>query len=131
MSTTTAVRRPVKKPAATPTRAAKKPKLRVVDKKAMRRRRRQRTLLSFAAAVVTVALFGVALMYGQLVEGQQNIDELRAEIAQADADRARLEREVAVASTPEVIVERAFQLGMVRALNPQYLVAVRPVGEGQ
>ena len=80
---------------------------------------------------MTVALFGVALMYGQLVEGQQNIDELRAEIAQADADRARLEREVAVASTPEVIVERAFQLGMVRALNPQYLVAVRPVGEGQ
>lgn len=131
MSTTTAVRRPVKKPAAAPSKPAKKPKLRVVDKKAVRRRRRQRTLLSFAAAVVTVALFGVALMYGQLVEGQQNIDELRAEIAQADADRARLEREVAVASTPEAIVERAFQLGMVRALDPQYLVAVRPVGDGQ
>lgn len=133
MSTTTAVRRPTKKPAAAPaaSKPAKKTKLRIVDKKALRRRRRQRTLLTFAAAVVTVALFGVALMYGQLVEGQQNIDELRSEIAQADADRARLQREVAVASTPESIVERAFQLGMVRALDPQYLVAVRPAGDGQ
>lgn len=133
MSTATAVRRPTKKPAAAPaaSKPAKKTKLRIVDKKALRRRRRQRTLLTFAAAVVTVALFGVALMYGQLVEGQQNIDELRSEIAQADADRARLQREVAVASTPESIVERAFQLGMVRALDPQYLVAVRPAGDGQ
>lgn len=133
MSTTTAVRRPVKKPASTPAanNSEKKAKLRVVDKKAVRRRRRQRTLLTFAAALVTVALFGVALMYGQLVEGQQNIDELRAEIAQAEAERARLQREVAVASTPEAIVDRAFQLGMVRALDPQYLVAVRPTGDGQ
>lgn len=133
MSATTAVRRPVKKADTPATRQAKKskPKLRVVDKKAIRRRRRQRTLLSLSAALVTVALFGVALMYGQLVEGQQNIDELRAEIAQGNADRARLEREVAVASTPEAIVQRAFELGMVRALNPQYLVAVRPVGAGQ
>jgi len=136
MSATTAVRRPTKKvvtPAARATKAAKatKPRLRVVDNKAIRRRRRQRTLLSFAAAVVTVALFGVALMYGQLVEGQQNIDQLRAEIAKGHADRARLEREVAVASTPEAIVQRAFELGMVRALNPQYLVAVRPVGPDQ
>ena len=132
MSTSTAVRRTAKKadPAPRPAKKAK-PKLRVVDKKAIRRRRRQRTLLSFAAALVTVALFGVALMYGQLVEGQQQIDELRADIAQGNADRARLEREVAIASTPEVIVERAFELGMVRALNPQYLVAVRPVGVGQ
>jgi len=111
--------------------AAKKPKLRVVDKAALRRRRRQRTLLGFLAVVVTTALFGVAILYGQLVEGQQNIDQLRAEIAQAEADRARLEREVAVASTPEAIVQRAFQIGMVRAEDPQYLVAVRPVGQGE
>ncbi len=127
----TAVRPTVKKRDTPASRPVKKPKLRVVDKKIVRRRRRQRTLLSFAATVVTVALFGVALMYGQLVEGQQNIDELRSEITQAKADRARLEREVAIASTPEVIVERAFRLGMVRALDPKYLVAVRPAGDGQ
>ena len=92
--------------------SGKKPKLRVVDKVALRRRRRQRTLLGILAVVVTSALFAVALLYGQLVEGQQNIDQLRAEIAQAEADRARLEREVAVASTPEAIVQRAFQMGM-------------------
>lgn len=131
MSASTAVRRPAKKQDAAPSRSAKKAKLKVVDKKAMRRRRRQRTLITMTAAIVTVALFGVALMYGQLVEGQQDIDELRAEIAQADAERSRLEREVAVASTPEAIVERAFELGMVRALDPQYLVAIRTTGDGQ
>jgi len=133
MSATTAIRRPAKKAETPVARSAKKakPKLRVVDKKAIRRRRRQRTLLSLAATVVTVALFGVALMYGQLVEGQQDIDELRSEIAEADALRARLEREVAVASTPEAIVQRASELGMVRALDPKYLVAVRTVGAGQ
>lgn len=111
--------------------SSKKPKLRVVDKATLRRRRRQRTLLGFLAVIVTTALFAVALLYGQLVEGQQDIDQLRAEIAQAEADRARLEREVAVASTPEAIVQRAFQIGMVRAENPQYLVAVRPMGQGE
>ncbi len=129
--TVTAVRPPAKKRDTPVSRPVKKTKLRVVDKKVIRRRRRQRTLISLSGAVVTVALFGVALMYGQLVEGQQDVDELRAEIAQADADRARLEREVAIASTPEAIVQRALELGMVRALDPKYLVAVRPVGNGQ
>lgn len=109
----------------------KRPKLRVVDKAALRRRARQRTLMTLSAGLVTVALFAVALLYGQLVEGQQELDTMRAEIAQAEAERARLEREVAIASTPDAIVERAFQLGMVRAVDPQYLIAVRPVGTGQ
>ncbi len=111
--------------------ASKKPKLRVVDKAAMRRRTRQRTLLTFAATVVTTALFGVAFLYGQLVEGQQEVDTMRAEIAQAEAERARLERDVAVASTPDAIVQRAIALGMVRAVDPQYLIAVRPLEAGQ
>jgi len=109
----------------------KRAKLRVVDKVALRRRARQRTLLTMAAGLVTAALFGVALMYGQLVEGQQEIDNMRADIAQADAERARLEREVAVASTPDAIVQRAIELGMVRAIDPQYLVAVRSVEASQ
>lgn len=104
---------------------AQKTKLRVVDKAALRRRARQRTLLTLAAVLVTLSLFGVALLYGQLVEGQRELDTLRAEIAQAEAERARLEREVAVASTPDAIVQRAFELGMVRAVDPQYLSAVR------
>lgn len=107
----------------------KKAKLRVVDKAALRRRARQRTLLTLAAGLVTASLFGVALLYGQLVEGQQELDTMRSEIAQAEAERARLEREVAVASTPDAIVDRAFELGMVRAVDPQYLVAVRSVGD--
>jgi cell division protein FtsB len=105
----------------------KKAKLRVVDKAALRRRARQRTLVSLAAGLVTLSLFGVALLYGQLVEGQKELDTMRAEIAQAQAERARLEREVAVASTPDAIVQRAFELGMVRSVDPQYLTAVRSI----
>jgi cell division protein FtsL len=108
-------------------RPTKPAKLRVVDKAALRRRARQRTLVTLAAGLVTVSLFGVALLYGQLVEGQRELDTIRAEIAQAEAERARLEREVAVASTPDAIVERATALGMVRAVDPQYLIAVRTV----
>lgn len=105
----------------------KKAKLRVVDKAALRRRARQRTLVSLAAGLVTLSLFGVALLYGQLIEGQKELDTMRAEIAQAQAERARLEREVAVASTPDAIVQRAFELGMVRSVDPQYLTAVRSI----
>ena len=110
---------------------AKQPKLRVVDKAAQRRRARQRTLLTLAATFVMAALFGVALLYGQIVEGQKDIDTMRADIARAEADRAKLERQVAIASTPDAIVQRAFELGMVRAIDPQYLVAVRQVEADQ
>ena len=109
----------------------KPPKLRVVDKADLRRRRRRRTLLTLAAAFVTTALFAVALLYGQIVEGQQDLDTMRSDIAQAEADRAKLERQVAIASTPDAIVQRAFELGMVRAIDPQYLIAVRQVEADQ
>lgn len=131
MSTSTAARTTKKTApgAKSAAKSTKKANLRVVDKAALRRRRRSRSLLTAAAVIVTSALFAVALMYGQLVEGQQDIDELRTEIAEADAERARLEREVALASTPDAIVQRAIELGMVRAIDPKYLVAVRSAGE--
>ncbi len=127
----TAVRSQARTKSAPKKSAPKKPNLRVVDKAALRRRTRQRTLLTLAATVVTTALFGVAFLYGQLVEGQQEVDMMRAEIAQAEAERARLERDVAVASTPDAIVQRAHALGMVRSVDPQYLIAVRPLEAGQ
>ncbi len=110
---------------------SKPPKLRVIDKADLRRRTRRRTLLTLAAAFVATALFSVALLYGQIVEGQKDIDTMRAEIAQAEADRAKLERQVAIASTPDAIVQRAFDLGMVRAIDPHYLIAVREIEAGQ
>lgn len=107
----------------------KRAKLRVVDPAALRRRRWQRSLLVVLTALVTAVVFGVVLLYGQIVEGQRELDGLRGEIAEAEAERARLERAVAEASTPDAIVQRAFQLGMVRALEPEYLIAIRPAGE--
>ena len=116
------------KPATRRSRSAK-PKLRVVDQAAHRRRVRHRALVSLSVMAVAATLFAVALIYAQLVTGQQEIDDLRAEIAEAEAHRAGLERSVAVASTPDAIVARAVELGMVRAVDPQYLVAVRSIEE--
>lgn len=101
------------------------PKLRVVHADQVRRARRRRTIVSLSTVALVVTLFATAILYGQIVEGQRHIDELRAEIARAEADQARLERDIAVSSTPEAIVARAKELGMVRSVDPQYLVAVR------
>lgn len=117
-------RTPAAKPRATP----KKPKLRVVDGASLRRAARRRALVSLSVIGLVVTLFAVALLYAQLVKGQQAIDGLRTEIAEAEEERARLERDIAVVSTPDAILTRAAELGMVRAVDPQYLVAVRAAG---
>lgn len=131
MTTATAPRRrkeaaPTRQPGKTnrPTKETK-PDLRIVDRRALRRRRRRRALATLSAALVVIALFAVALLYAQLVQDQQRVDQLRAEIAETTDEKAQLERSVAIASTPDAIVQRAGTLGMVRAVDPQYLVAVR------
>lgn len=131
MTTATAPRRrkeaaPARRPGKTTrTTEATGPDLKIVDRRALRRRRRRRALATVSAFLVVVTLFAVALLYAQLVKDQQRIDQLRAEIAETTDEKAQLERAVAKASTPDVIVEKAGHLGMVRAVDPQYLVAVR------
>ncbi len=106
-----------------------KPKLRVLDRASMRRSARRRLFVSTSIVLIAATLFGVALLYARLVEGQQYVDQVRVDIAQAEADRARLERNIAIASTPDAIVQRAVEFGMVRAVNPEYLVAVRSTAD--
>jgi cell division protein FtsL len=107
-----------------------KPPLALVDERAVRSVRLRRTLLVTAAALFVLALFGVGLVQAQLVQRQQVLDQTRSEIAETQAERLRLSQEVVVASSPEEIVRRALASGMVRAEEPVYLVAVRPVVDG-
>lgn len=110
-------------PAGRKTEQAKRPALRIVDKQAMRRRAQRRVLLTLSAATVMSALFGVAVAYARLAENQQHLDQVRSDIHQAETDISRLERDIVEASSPHAVVERAGQLGMVRAENPVYLTA--------
>lgn len=103
------------------------PGLALVDRRSLRSARVRRTLFAATMSVVVVALFAVGLIHAQLVQRQHRLDELRAEIGDTQAERLRLSRQVVVASSPEEIVRRAHEIGMVRAEDPVYLVAVRPV----
>jgi cell division protein FtsB len=106
------------------------PGLARVDHRALRSARRRRRFLTVVTLTLVVALFGVGLAHAQLVQRQQQLDDLRAEIGETHAERLRLERAVVVASSPDEIVRRASEMGMVRALDPVYLVALRPVEGG-
>ncbi len=77
--------------------------------------------------VVLVGFFGVAFVHAELVAGQQDLDAARTEIAEAGARKATLSRAAEEASSPQAIVARAEQLGMVRAYQPVYLEASAPL----
>lgn len=106
-------------------RASLKARLRVVDPVAMRSRARRRLATFAVFGVVIVAMFAVAFVHAQLVRRQGELDDMREQVAQAEAEQARLTRDVVIASAPDSIVNRAMALGMVRAAEPVYLVAVR------
>jgi uncharacterized protein HemX len=128
--TPAAARRPAPAPAAPTPTPARRPPLAVVDERSLRSVRRRRAAVVAVVGILVLALFGVGLVHAQLVQRQQHLDQLRAEIAETQAHRLRLYRDVVVASSPDEVVRRATEMGMVRAEDPVYLVAVRPVGAG-
>ncbi|MGI9616835.1 MAG: hypothetical protein ACR2QO_28225 [Acidimicrobiales bacterium] len=105
---------------------ALRPQLRVVDQAAIRRRARRRNAAVVLFMVLLSGLFIVAFVHAQLVATQQQLDETRSEIAELRNERARLERAVDEASSPALIVDRASELGMVRAAQPVFLVSADP-----
>ena len=107
-----------------------RPKLRVLDQMSIRRRARRRNALLLLFIVVLNALFLVAFVHARLVESQQDLDLIRARIADMETEKAQIERAVDEASAPALIVERAAELGMVRAETPVYLLAVRGYNDG-
>lgn len=112
-----------------PTRS-QRPRLRVLDQAAARRRARRR-LAAIALTVAAVAgLFAIALAHAQLVANQHQLDEMRSRMDELEAEKAQIERAVDEASSPAVVVDRAEELGMVRASEPVYLAVVRGTGSG-
>lgn len=110
-------------------KAATRPKLRVLNQQAIRQRARRRNALLALFIVVLCGFFAVALIQAQLVADQQDLDVLRARIAEAEADNAKMARDIELASSPAAIVGRATEFGMVRAYQPVYLQAVAPIRE--
>ncbi len=107
--------------------AARRPKLKVLDQRAARQRARRRNALLLLFIVVLIGFFGVAFVHAELVAGQQDLDAVRAEIAEAEARKANLSRVAEEASSPQAIVAKAEDLGMVRAYQPVYLQATAPL----
>lgn len=105
-----------------------RPKLRVLDQAAIRRRARRRNAAIVLFMVLLSGLFVVAYVHAHLVATQQELDQTRSQIAELRNERARLERAVDEASSPALIVEHASELGMVRAADPVFLIAVEPTG---
>jgi cell division protein FtsL len=120
----------VRPTATAPARGRPTPQLSLVEAPSRRAARLRRTLVSAFVAVLVVTLFAVGLIQAQLVQRQHRLDELRSEIAATRAQQLRLTQEVLVASSPGEIVRRATEMGMVRAQDPVYLVAVRPAVDG-
>jgi cell division protein FtsB len=110
------------------TGSKQRPKLKVLNQEAIRQRARRRNALLTLFILVLLGFFAVAFIQAQLVADQQDLDVLRARIAEAEAENARIARDVEIASSPAVIFERATNdLQMVRAYQPVYLEAVAPI----
>ncbi len=104
-----------------------RPKLRVLNQQAIRQRARRRHALMALFVVVLLGFFAVALVHAELVADQQQLDGIRARIAEAEAHNAKIERAVEERSSPKAVVSRAEELGMVRAYQPVYLAAAAPL----
>ena len=106
-----------------------RPHLKVLDQQAIRRRARRRNMAMALFVVVIIGSFAAALAQAQLVANQRELDELRGRIAETEANRARLERLVEESSAPSAILERAAEIGLVRANDPMYLTATAAAPE--
>jgi len=105
-----------------------RPKLRLIDAKAMRREARGHRLVMIAIVGLSAAMLLIAGVQAKLVQSQRALDQKRIEITAVEARVAELERAVMSASSPMVVVESAESMGMVRSETPVYLVAT---GEGE
>lgn len=108
---------------------AERPRLRLIDRSVLRRLAARRIAYFCTCTLIVVGVFTVALAQAELVERQGRLDETRRTLDAAQADLAKLQRDVDRAASPEQIVSRATALGMVRAAEPVYFNAVRPLGQ--
>lgn len=103
----------------------REPLLRLVDRAAVRSEARRRLIFTVSIGAVVIALFAVALIQARLVQTQRDVDGLYSQIEEVEAVRAQLANEVVHAESPDGIIARAIELGMVQAQQPVHLEAVR------
>ncbi len=127
MSTSTATRPTRRAKPATRNEAdtARPVVLEVLTRGALRWRRFRRFLFYVACGFLALVMLTVAGVHAELVQGQREIDNLRIESRELRAERASLQRDVVEASSPNVIIAQAIDLGMVRAEEPVYLTVVQ------
>jgi len=107
-------------PAAEPARLGH---LRVVDPERRRRARSVRRTVWGVVALVAAAVFGAVAFHVDLAQSQVRLDRLDRDIATAQHEYELLRLQVAQASAPETIVDRAKKLGMVEPGTVTYLTA--------
>lgn len=101
--------------------------LRVVEV-ASRRSRRQRRHVTLVASAITIALFTVVAFHVVLAQSQISIDRVERQtvLAQRHYEDLRLDR--ARLSSPERIVQRAAELGLVAPnLAPAPIIVTGPL----
>ncbi len=76
---------------------------------------------TLTAVALFVAVFGVVVFQALLVQGQARLDHLNNQIAQQQAESKQLRLKVAQLDSPERIVNRAAQLGMIDPGDVVYL----------
>lgn len=107
-------------------RRVPRPDLKVVREEQRRRagarQRRMRAALVAGGVLAGVLLFAVAAFHAVLVSGQVRLDDLEAQVADAQARHASARLDVAELEAPERIVDEATsRLGMVTPPGVTYL----------
>ena len=119
---------PVRRVAPAPAR----PDLRVVSDsrvQAADRRRRLRVKIVGAGVLAAIFLFALAASHAVLVTGQGRLDQLEAEVVEAQTRYSANRLRVAELESPARIVQAAQTLGMVPPPGVTYLTPSVPVDE--
>lgn len=114
-------RRPLRAPAPDRVRPPARRHLRVVDPEARRRARRHRILARLTFVAIVGAVLLVVGIHVTMAEGQLRLERLADETAAAQQRYERSRLAYAGQATPEAVVARARELGLVPAGDSRYL----------
>jgi cell division protein FtsL len=105
---------------------AARPQLRVVESPADRRRRvlRTRRAVVFGTLITAVGVFTIVAFHVMLAQGQVRLAKLQTELSSAEREYQQAQYANAKAASPERIVAKAAQIGLVTPARPPVAVAV-------
>jgi len=107
-----------------PVRRAVRPRLRVIDAAAQRRVIRVRRMLWAFVGLVVCSLIATVVLHVVVAQSQLQLDQLEREVADEQVRYEQLRLQVAMLASPERVVTRAGELGMVPSTEAPTPVAV-------